>query len=398
MIKERCFIPHLVRFMEKRGMGYTKEQRLEAANKKREQQISLEIMRELRELTGEPFDKLETYLKEEIPANIFKVESKSVLYRKVGSVDNELKSERTNLLKEHEGELRIRLIDTVIKNNDNQDKMLRLLCSYEIRTRYFHYKKIDRNKPMTQQILMSHVENIQNQNLKFPIGSVLLTQKIVDDVSDISYWDLTNKQKVEDEKFSNADDKRIIRIEQKNFPINKLGIEIDNAEKTTTVLSSLSDATQHYQVIAKKRLKQHQKIVISKIARTTGIEIKANFLQKMEHQKIIVMDDDVSSLASVSESPIAATTIEGASVGAVMGVAAGMGIATVLGGPFGIFLGSLIGSVKALAMPTAYGMPLKIFQDLAEEIDREEAEENETNVIEAEAETSTLLNQGDVSL
>lgn len=352
--------------MERIGMGYTKAQRLEAANKKREQQISLEIMRELRELTGEPFDKLETYLKEEIPTDIFKVESKSVLYRKVGSVDNPLKSERIDLLKNHEGELRIRLIDTIIKNNDNQNKVLRLLCSYEVRTRYFHYKKIDRNKPMTQEILMSHIENIQNQNLKFPIGSVLLTQKIVDDVdSDISYWDLTNKQQVENEEFSNANDKRIIRIEQKHFPINTLGIEIDNAEKTTTVLSSLSDATQHYQAIAKRRLKQHQKIVIAKIAINKGI--KADFVQKMNDENEENNGESLSSIRDLSVREVKKITST-----------------------------SLLEFARLARM--AYGMPLKIFQDLAEEIDREEAEENEINVAESEAETSTLLNQADISL
>jgi hypothetical protein len=123
-----------MRLMENRAMGYTKEQRLEAAKRKQEQQISLEIIKELRELTGEPFNKLEIYLKEEIPADTFKVESKTVLYRKVSSVDNELKSERIHLLKGYEGELRIRIIDTIIKNDDKQEKMLRLLCSYEVRT------------------------------------------------------------------------------------------------------------------------------------------------------------------------------------------------------------------------------------------------------------------------
>lgn len=334
-------------------MGYTKEQRLEAESRKRKQQISLEIIKELRELTGEPFDKLEIYLKEEIPTDIFKVESKSVLYRKVGSVNNELKSERTDLLKDDEGELRIRLIDTVIKNNDKQEKMLRLLCSYEVRTRYFDYKKIDRNKPITKQSLMSHIQNIQNQDLKFPIGSVLLTQKIMDDFdSDISYWDITNKQKVKDEETSNANDKRIIRIEQKNFPVNKLGIEID-AEKTTTVLSSLSNVTLHYQRISKTRLREHQKTVMFKMQQKTGIKVKAKFLDKMNDEK-----HNYSSLSSLTATSTG-FAIGGAAVAAVVN-------------PIGILLGSLIRLTTVV--PMVYGMPLKIFQDLAEEIDREEAE------------------------
>jgi hypothetical protein len=346
-------MPQSMRLMENRAMGYTKEQSLEAANRKREQQLSLEIIKELRELTGEPFDKLETYLKEEIPADTFKVESKSVLYRKVSSVDNELKSERTNLLKEHEGELRIRIIDTIIKNDDKQEKMLRLLCSYEVRTRYFDYKKIDRNKPITKQSLMSHIENIQNQDLGFPIGSVLLTQKIMADVdSDISYWDITNKKEIKFKKFS-GDDERIITIEQKNFPINKLGIEIDNAEKTTTVLSTLSDATQHYQRISKNRLKQHRKIVISKVARYK--EIKAQFLDKMNDENQEHHDSNLSSLTSI-EKVLA--------FGSVLGVATNFGSLP--------SIRSLFGLTKKV--PMVYGMPLKIFQDLAEEIDREEAE------------------------
>ncbi len=349
-------MPHLVRLMENRAMGYTKEQRLEAANRKREQQLSLEIIKELRELTGEPFDKLETYLKEEIPADIFKVESKSVLYRKVGSVDNELKSERIDLLKEHEGELRIRIIDTVIKNDDKQEKMLRLLCSYEVRTRYFDYKKIDRNKPITKQSLMSHIENIQNQDLKFPIGSVLLTQKIMADVdSDISYWDITNKKEIKFKKFS-SDDERIITIEQKNFPINKLGIEIDNAEKTTNVLSSLSDATQHYQRISKTRLRTHQKTAMFKMQQKTGI--KAQFLDKMNDENQEHSGTSSSSLTSV-ERPIQA----GLGAAVVLGIAAN---------PLSM-LSSLFRFKTATAIPMVCGMPLKIFQDLAEEIDREEA-------------------------
>jgi hypothetical protein len=332
-------------------MGHTKEQQIQAADNKRKKQISLEIMRELRELTGEPFDKLEMYLKEEIPAGTFKVESKSVLYRKVGDVNNELKTERAFLLKEEEGELRIRLIDTAIKNDDNQDKVLRLLCFYEVKTRYFHYRKIDRNKPITKQMLMTHIENMHNQNFKFPIGSVLLTQKMVDDLNDgIFYWDIDNKKEIETETFNKKNDQTIIRIEHKHFPVNKLGIEIDGTEKTTDLLSSLSDATEYYQSISKKRLRQHQKMVIAKASR--DFPIKAKFLQKMNHG-----NQDVDATAKFTMGM--PNLIAGA---ALIGM-----IPTSLGPLFGL----------ASAPPMVYGMPLKVFQDLAEEIDLEEAKEEE---------------------
>jgi hypothetical protein len=357
--KKAIFYAALSAFLGRMIMGHTKEQQIQAADNKRKKQISVEIMRELRELTGEPFDKLEVYLKEEIPAGTFKVESKSVLYRKVGDVNNELKTERAFLLKEEEGELRIRLIDIAIKNDDNQDKVLRLLCFYEVKTRYFHYRKIDRNKPITKQMLMTHIENMQNQNLRFPIGSVLLTQKIVDDLNDhISYWDINNKKEIEAETISDKNDQRIIRIEQKRFSINKLGIEIDSTEKTTDLLSSLSDATEYYQSISKERLKQHQKLVIAKVSRNSPI--KADFLQNMNNGN---QDSDNDNLA--------ATKLKMRATGLSLGVVA----AAAIGGPAGLLLGSLFG--LATALPMVYGMPLKTFQDLAEEIDREEAEEKE---------------------
>jgi hypothetical protein len=215
-----------------------------------------------------------------------------------------------------------------------------------VRTRYFHYKKIDKNNILTKDFIMNYVESLQDNTLEFSIARVLLTQKIMADVdSDISYWEITNKQKVEDEGTSSADDKQIITIEQKNFPINKLGIEIDNAEKTTTVLSTLSDATQHYQAIAKKRLREYQKTVMFKMQTNTGIEIKAKFLDKMNDENEEHNDASLSSQRGLSVREVKEITSS-----------------------------SLFGLAKTTHI--VYGMPLKNFQDLAEKIDREEAEEN----------------------
>ena len=65
-------------------MGYNKEQQLKAQNNKFRKEISLKIIGELRELTGEAFDDLEQLLKREIPEEIqnnqFEIHSKTTLY------------------------------------------------------------------------------------------------------------------------------------------------------------------------------------------------------------------------------------------------------------------------------------------------------------------------------
>jgi hypothetical protein len=364
-------------------MGYTKEQRLEAAKRKQEQLISISIMKELRELTGEPFDKLETYLKEEIPAETFKVESKSVLYRKIDTADNELNSKRVSLLRNYEGELRIRLIDVVVKNNNKRNKKLRLLCFYEVRTRYFDYKKIDHTKSVTIEMLMTYIESIQRQNLKFPISCILITQKIIDEIDlGIFYWNVEDKEKSDIESFNDkTPSKNIIQIEQKNFPVKPFGIEIDEPPKLNALLLNLNAVTEHHQGIAKKRLRQHQRNVLD-VLKDIGIEktIASSGNIPLGLSGLLVggslvnqAKDKEFSILSIIKSLFGKRSKD-----------CGNANMPIEKQPVELTEEQKIKLVRdmTLMMIPVFGIPLKIYLDLAEEINREKAEENETDVIE----------------
>jgi|GEM_PF-2195229 len=246
-------------------MGYTKDEQMAASENKRKKKISLDITSELRELTGESFDTLEDCLKEELLKDVqdeqFKIQSKTVLYRELrADANNPLKKDRLKLL----GELRIRLIETPIKY-DREDKCLRLLCSYEVRTKYLHCKKLDNpNYPITNDFMLKHIETMQNEQLKIPIASVLLTQKLLNEVEDtVSHWDIIEKVKTEKSSTESESDRRTLRLEQNSGSVEPINFQITDKKHKTQILQMVNNVTRHHQSIAKSRLKQHRKLLLA---------------------------------------------------------------------------------------------------------------------------------------
>ena len=248
-------------------MGYNKEQQLKAQNNKFRKEISLKIIGELRELTGEAFDDLEQLLKREIPEEIqnnqFEIHSKTTLYRSLGAnADNELNTNRLKRLADLEGELRVRLIEIPIEY-EKENKSLRILCFYETRNKYFCYKKLDRNGVITIKFLMLIIDAIQTEQLKIPISSILLTQKLLHNFDEtFFYWSIEQKSKTDCKEALNFANQSIIRIEQKPFPVQISQFAIDGKNEKTHILTVLNDVTRHHQSFAKKRLRQHQRLFI----------------------------------------------------------------------------------------------------------------------------------------
>jgi hypothetical protein len=125
--------------------------------------------------------------------------SQASLYRNIKGSDaigsnhsiRELKGEHFYKLKNHQGQLRLRIIEIIIEYTTREDskqdyEVLRYLCSYEIKTGYFDCTKLPSNVfEITEQLIMEYALEQQNK-IGIKIANVFFTQTFIEEQKDSS--------------------------------------------------------------------------------------------------------------------------------------------------------------------------------------------------------------------
>ncbi len=270
-------------------MAYTEEQKKQALKNRTSREITFEMMEELRALTALSFEKLETYvsaaqakikLKDENEIFKFNARSRSALSRDAKKKQSDKSAAKLKITREKtdEGQLRIRIIEIPIYYGQDENEecdvkkakeyeIMRWLCCYETRSRYFACTNISTdNFPPTQNFIMAFIKKLQT-TLKIPFESIVFTQKVLD----YSYenkkldWDWISSSILSDWIPYNDPDydhstRKLVSVKQIDFPSKKHEQSIkglDNKKKFLKTFKLLVDA---YQSSVKPNLKEKQRL------------------------------------------------------------------------------------------------------------------------------------------